>query len=189
MQAVERDNQGHEARIFLCFEMHPKKDEEKSTAEGRPVYTDMEYIKIRAPGERDVVHRPVSQSDKQRFAQAYRAWKDGTSDASVTGTPLSEWPGCTRSQVEEMAYFGIRTVEALASVTDGNVKNVGPILALRQKAKDYLEAARANAPAEQMRAELAKRDNDIDVLRRQVEELTKLLETKTKPTKKTTNPE
>lgn len=166
MQAGEGEH-----RVFICFEMHAKQNEARTVLEGRPIFDELEYVKVQTPGDKsNIIHRAVTDEDRTRWRAAYRAWKDGTNTDGLAGTPLAEWPLCKRSMVEEMAFFGIRTVEQLAAVSDGNIKNVGPIMSLRQKARDWLEQAKANAGLTQMRAELEKRDNDIETLRRITEE-------------------
>jgi hypothetical protein len=156
--------------LFVKFGLHPKKNDARSLEAGRPIFDDVEYVEIRVPGDKhNVIHRPVGDSDRRQFARAYQAWKSGAGE-QLTGTPLAEWPAVSRSQVEELAYFGVRTVEQLANLSDGNAQQVGPIQALKAKALDYVAKAKGNAPLEQMRAELATRDNELETLRRQVTE-------------------
>lgn len=167
--------QSGDEKLFVRFAMQPVQDDKKSQESGRPVFNDVEYIEIMAPGDRsNIVHRPVRDDDKQRFARQWAAWKSGAGEG-VSGTPLKEWPGVTRGQVEELAHFRVHTVEQLAGISDGNMQNVGPLMALRQRARDYLEQAKGQAPLTQMRAELAQRDNVIETLQRQVRELGELV--------------
>lgn len=170
MQAVEGED-----RVFFAFDLHPQKDEAKSESEGRPVYRDVEYIQIQVPGDKgNVVHRPVTPEDRQRFARQYEHWKTGIGEVQ-TGTPLAEWSVISRSEVLELAYFNVRTVEQLASLTDANAQNIGALRVWRDKAKSFLEAAKGNAPLVQMQAELTKRDNDNATLKHQLEEQAKEL--------------
>jgi hypothetical protein len=152
------------------FYMRPMKSEAKSIEAGRPVFEDVEFVEIFTPGDKlNVIDRPVRPVDKQNHPSLYAAFKAGNTDVDV-GTPLKEWPGITRGQAEELAFFRVRTVEQLAAVSDNNAATMGPILALRQKARDYLERAAGSAPLEKVRAELASRDNEIEVMRRQLKE-------------------
>lgn len=166
----QSSEQGKEERLYVSFGLHPQLDEDESNKNARPIYKDVEFVKIVVPGDKqNQIHRPVRPQDKQRFAKAYAAFKAGTQD-QLTGTPLSEWSGIGRSQMEELKHFGVRTVEQLAALSDSNAQNIGPIMALRQRAKDYLEQAKGHAPLAQMRAELEKRDNIIETLQRQMKE-------------------
>lgn len=160
-------------KLLVRFNMEPVYNPAKSAAAGRPIFDDVEYVEIRVPGDQtNRVHRPAREQDKTDHAGAYAAFKAGH-DAPTEGMPLREWPGCTRGEVEMLSHFRIRTVEELASIHDGNAQQVGPILALRQRARDYVEAAKRAAPVDQMRAELLARDERISALTQQVAELTK----------------
>jgi hypothetical protein len=168
-EAWQHEDAGAE-KLYVQFAMHPVKNEAKSLEEGRPIFEDQEYVKLMAPGDKsNVIHRPVRADDKHRFSKQYADWKAGAAQ-TASGTPLSEWPAVTRSQVEELAYFKVLTVEHLAEMSDGIAQNLGPIQALKQKAKAWIEAAKGNAPSEKLRAELATRDNEIETLKRQLKE-------------------
>jgi hypothetical protein len=139
--------------------------------EGRPIYEDQEYIEIVTPGDKtNVVNRPVRPADKKQYAQQYAAWKAGDEE-QLTGTPLAMWPGISRAQVEELKFFKVRTVEQLAELSDANLQNVGPLRQLRERAKDFLDAAKGHAPTESLRAQLAEEKNRREALERQVQEL------------------
>lgn len=170
-QMAQNPDAGAE-KLFVRFGLHPRRDETKSLEEGRPIFEDVEYIEIMVPGDKsNTIHRPVSAGDKQRFARQYQAWKAGADQDAVTGTPLAAWPAVTAAQVRELAHFNCRTVEQLAVMSDGNLQNVGPILALRQKARDFIEAAKGTAPLQKLRAELEKRDTELATLKAQVADL------------------
>lgn len=154
------------------IEMHDGEQLLDVPAAGRPIYEDVEYVEIMVPGDKtQTVHRPVRPTDKIEYSKQYQAWKAGHDQHAATGTLLEQWPGISRAQVEELRHFKIRTVEQLAELSDGNAARMGPILALRQRARDFLERAKGNAPLEKMRTELAARDNEIETLKRQVAEL------------------
>lgn len=156
-------------------EMHDGSKVLDVPAAGRPIYDDVEFVEIIIPGDKtQAVHRAVTDNDRREYAAQYQAWKAGQDQTAASGTMLEKWTGITKAQVEELKHFKIRTVEQLAQLSDGNASRMGPILALRQKAKDFLEQAKGNAPLEKMRNELASRDNEIETLKRQVAELAAL---------------
>lgn len=158
-------------QVFVQFSLQPTQNKTKSAEAGRPIFDELEYVQIMVPGDKqNVIHRPVSEKDRQRFKRQYEAWKE-SGQQPVSGTPLDQWPAVTRAQVAELAYFNVKTVEQLASMSDGNAMGIGPITSLRQKAKDFVAAAAGNAPLQQLRDQLAERDNEIEVLKRQVAEL------------------
>jgi hypothetical protein len=132
----------------------------KETFKGYPVFKEVPFCRVVVPGNKDeMVDGPAWIDERNPFAQNNRfphAWarfKAGETEG-VSGTPLKEWAQCTRSHVEQLAFFKIRTVEQLASTHDGNLGHLGPgYLALRQKAREHLEQANSN---ETLKSELDK---------------------------------
>jgi hypothetical protein len=153
------------------FYLKPKHNKPKSLAEGRPIFDDAEYVEIHAGGDKlSIPNKPVTEEHRRRWPRQYAAFKNGQNQDMASGTPLSEWPSMSRSQVEELAYFKIFTVEQLANASDGNLQMVGPLQSMKSKAKDFLEKAKGNAPIEQMRAELGERDNLIATMQQQLKD-------------------
>lgn len=135
-------------QLRVRFYMHPRKNEARTLAEGRPIFEDCPYVEIMQPGNKDsIIKRPATPMDKARFADRFRRFEAMQDQEAVEGTPLEQWPGITRAQCEEMKYLNIRTVEQLASVSDSNGQNILGIHALKAKATDYLETAKGEATA------------------------------------------
>jgi len=158
---------GSEARyeedgsLFVQFYTGAIQDKEASLKEGRPIFKDEEFIRIMVPGDKEnVVERVVRDNDRQRFHARYQAWKKNAEE-EFQGTPLDKWNFISHAQVEELRYFGIRTVEQLAGVSDGNAQNFVGINRLRQKAQEYLAATKDDAPIAQLQVEIEKRDSRI----------------------------
>lgn len=161
-----------EGRLAVQFRLNPVRDDVESEKQGRPIFKDVEFIKIVVPGDKDnVIDREVYPADRERFRVQYTAWKTNVKETAVDGTPLEEWTLITRSQVEELKHFNVRTVEQLASVSDGNLKNVGPYQSLKQKAKDFVDKAKGEAPVVKMRSELEAVKSENETLKRQIKEL------------------
>ena len=117
VEHFEHRNAG-DKQVYVRFYIKPVEDAAATAEQGRPIYKDREYVEIRSPGNAtNVVVRPVTDMDRQRFAGAYGLFKKGETE-QVIGTPLTETPWLTRSQVEELAYLRIRTLEQLAGVGD-----------------------------------------------------------------------
>lgn len=156
-------------RLMVQFSLEARLNQEASAAEGRNVYKDVEFVTIRVPGDKTVtVHRPVRHSDKLRFPIQYAAFRNARGE-EVVGTPLSLWPGCKPSQVSELAYFNVKTVEQLAAMADGvgGAQMMG-IQALRQAARQYVQAAKDQAPLLAVQKELKGRDDTIAALQDQI---------------------
>lgn len=154
-------------KLVIRFEDYPHLNDAKSREANRPVFEMVPYIRIMVPGDKDmVVHRPVREGDKTRFARAYLQFQAGQSQ--VQGTPLSEWPKVTRAQVEELKYFNIRTIEELANASDGNIQRFAGVSQLRTDARQHLKLLQEAEPLNRMQAELATRDEQIAAMQAQI---------------------
>jgi hypothetical protein len=176
-----RLQQNGDDALLVKFEVRPLIDQRQTEEKGRPIYTDREYISIRAPGNPDEVCRPATQRDIDRFPRHYQAFKNRVGDEEhLEGTPLIEWTGITRSQAEELAFLGIKTVEHLSTMSDANGQGLMGFNGLKRKATEWLEIANAPLKTKELTEQLEKRDEQIAKLAAQVEALTK----KPKPRKK-----
>lgn len=157
-------------------------DPVKTAAEGRPMYKAVEMISIIIPGDRDnIVDREVMPVDRERFAESYARYK-ARQEQKQEGTPLELWPGIEKVQVEELKYFKVNTVEQLAELADNVAQKIGPINALKQKARAFLAAAKDNSilskldhERAELKNEIQARDEMINKLSAKLEELEKRL--------------
>jgi len=134
----------------------------------------VEYIDIKIPGNRNSgVCRPAKPRDIQRFPRHYQAFKnrvEGEED-KIEGTLLAEWPVVTRSMVEELAFYNVKTVEQLANMSDSNSQQFMGMTSLKIKAQQWLDAAKEQKAATELQSELDKRDEQIAAMQAQIEEL------------------
>jgi hypothetical protein len=139
------ENKGDET-LAVMFSKEPVQNKEKSLAENRPIFEEKLFIKIDVPGDvSQSIHRRAKEQDKHRFPIHWQRFNERTGDQDLaSGMPLSEWAQISRSQVEELTFYKIRTVEQLAAVADGNLQNMMGAVVLKQKAKDYLERSTSN---------------------------------------------
>lgn len=157
--------------LLVRFYMRPKQNEAKSTEAGRPIFEETEYINILTPGNKDnIIDRPVSDIERRRFARAYAAFK-AEAEQQPEGTPLASWPGITRSDVEELKYINIVTVEQLAELADVHATNFMGIQQLKTRAKLFIESAQSNAINEGTAAALEEKDAQIAALQQQVNDM------------------
>jgi len=139
--------------VYVKFYVRPVLDQEASDKEGRPIYVDKEYVEIRTPGNQtNIIQRPVTDMDRKRFAPAYREFRSGEVE-QIIGTPLAEAPWITRSQVEELSYLRIKTLEQLSAVGDDVCTRIPGLFKLKQRAQNMVEKAEKDAPFIQMQAE------------------------------------
>lgn len=171
-------------RLFVKFNAQAVENEKKSLEEGRPIYDQVDYIKIAQPGDQtSITHTPVTNCGARqqcrnaptnrchvhRFPRAYAAYKGGLDQETASGTPLSMWPILNVAQVEELKHFRVCTVEQLADLADSAIQGIGPIQNLKQQAKLFVEAARGNAPLLKMAAELRERDDRLAAMQNAIE--------------------
>lgn len=178
--AFEGNSNRHngDENLLVKFYTSAKLNKAKSKEEGRPIFEDRAYIQIMQPGNKEsIVARPATDMDKHRFAEHYRKFLAREDQEAIEGTPLVEWPGITRSAAEELKFYNVLSVEQLATMSDTNAQGFRGMNALRQTARDYLEAASdlagAQALAEQkaINADLLERLNALEAAVPEEEEL------------------
>jgi hypothetical protein len=171
---AEQGQDPADARLWVKFTLRPKEEPAATAEQGRPIFTEVEWITIMIPGERDTVERPMEAQDYKRFAKQYAHWKQTGMEAAV-GTPLAMWPLVTPGQIEELKHFRVRTVEDLANLADGVTQRFMGIQALKQKAKAFLEAASANGGAK-MQAAIEAKEAQIATLEQMVRDQSEKIE-------------
>lgn len=136
---VFEDRLSDDAKTYVRFYINSVADQVLTEAQGRPIFRDMEYVEIRTPGNQtNIVNRPVSMMDKQRFPRHYAMFKQGLQDV-IVGQPLSEVAWILRSQVDELKFLKVLTVEQLASVNDDLCSRVPGMLNLKNRAQRHLD--------------------------------------------------
>lgn len=160
-------------KLVAFFHTEAVQSEFKSVLEGRPIFEDVVFVTIITPGSRDTSVFKADDTYKRRF---YKQWEQFQlkQDVEVTGTPLSAIPWLTRSQVSEFAALHVKTVEQLVDLPDSLAQKFMGIQQIKSRAKTFLAAAAGEAVADNLKAELAKRDDEIDELKKQVAELVAL---------------
>lgn len=155
-------------RFFMLSVYQPA----ESARQGRPIYKDKEAISHLLPGDRhSVATNFVTDEHRQRFPEAYRAFKAGE-DMVINGTALAGWPQITNAQVAELAAFNVHTVEALADLSDTQAQALGMSgETLRTRAKAYIDAAKGGAMAAQMAKERDEFKAQVELQNRQMAEM------------------
>lgn len=151
----------------------------RSAQEGRPCFDDKEMVRLIIPGDRN--NQPVCPVNDEliaRYPKEYAAFKEGREDP-LEGTPLTEWPPINKSQVQEFAYFNIKTVEQLAGVHD-NMLQALPMGSreLRAQAIAYVDIAeKGTGPIGKMVAENLQLRDEVTLLKSQIAAATTEIET------------
>lgn len=125
---------------------------------GEPTYVPMDFITITIPGDRDnSVHTPVTDYYQWRFPKEYAAFKQGK-DGVINGTSLTDWSEITPSQVKELSFHGITTVEQIANLSDSVSGALRAFHKMKAKAKVFLEHRNKIAATTEVQTLLADRD-------------------------------
>ena len=163
--ALESDVQGADGRLAIKFYKHLQEDVVQTLAEGRPMFKEIDYIKIVVPGDSlSEIDRPVDDNDKNRFPIQWAKYLNRINEEGhYEGTPIAEWNLVSRSQAEQLRALKFHTVESIAQAGDNHIQNIGMIAgmspyAFRDKAKLFLESAKTAA-------DFGKREEEIDQLR------------------------
>src|SRR5579871_4014755 len=169
-----RDPSGPRAPAIPRFKTEAVHLPFKSKAAGRPIYEDREFVEILIPGDRrSMAVEPVTDEHKARWPDAYAAFRAGR-EAPLEGTPLADWPNSalTRSRVEELAYFNIRTVEHLAALNDAQLQALGMgARELREAARAFLEvASKGTGPLERLVVQNLSLQDEVERLERALAE-------------------
>jgi hypothetical protein len=154
---------------------------------GRPIFDQILFVEVITPGSRESapvficertyaaevgIEEPQRTDYYERYRRQIEAYRSGTQNIDVSGTPLASWPRMTVALVATAAAAGIFTVEGLAELPDANLHKFGPgARGLRDQAKAFVDAAAGNAPLEALAAENSQLRDEIEQLRAAVEAL------------------
>lgn len=141
-----------DSRLFVQFYRKPVPNEYQSEVQQRPVFTEMDFVKIMVPGDKlSVIDTFVRDEHKKRFPLHWAEYQNRTgSQEKLTGTPITEWPRISASQAEELKALKFYTVESIASASDAQLQHIGMIagqsaFTFRDDAKRFLMIASAAA--------------------------------------------
>lgn len=155
---------GDDSGLFVRFYSDAILNQQKSDAEGRPMYDQVEMCEVHFPADNTKV-RIARATDGNppyylRFPAQYAAFKK-QEEVVQDGTPIEHWPPITKAQALELKAMNIHTVEMLAATADVNLKWMGA-RQLRENAKVWL--SEADAGKESIRL-----NNEIEALKMQIE--------------------
>lgn len=157
--------------ITPYFFLEPIKNPKRTAEEGRPIFEDQERVRIFVAGDlgTQVVH-PVDTGIRERFPEAYRAFKEKR-EMHIEGTPIRQWALLTPANIAEFEAIKIFSVEALAQVADSSLQRVMGLREWREKAKTWLAVNKDSAAAVKYAEENVRLNDEIGELKRQMAEL------------------
>lgn len=184
METLDHDYTMHSRKyagdenLLVKFEHDKEKDEAASLAEGRPIFKDIITIDIRIPGDRDVTHRKMRQTDIERFPRHWAAFQARVGNhETVIGTPLDMWyhPQMSKARVAELVHMNIHTVEQLVGAPDSQTARIMGFQTLKTAAKSWLEATKSAAPVLELTEKLNAMNLKFEEQSKEIARLTKLL--------------
>lgn len=137
-----------DSRLAVQFYSRPVQNNFQSNAQGRPIFDDVDFVKIFVPGDNTLtIDTAVHDAHKKRFPIQWAHYKNtkGSGD-SIHGTAISAWSLLTGGQVEQLKALKFYTVESIASASDSQISNVGMVAgmqphAFRDRARLFLKVA------------------------------------------------
>lgn len=131
-------------------------------------YHEVEYLELLIPG--DNKSAPIHLVDdrlREMYKRNYQAFKEGR-EMPTDGTAVENWLGADHSYTLLLKSMHLRTVEAVAEMSDAAVKELGlGGSELRRKAQVFLEVQRDGVKADV----LAAKDETIADLQRRLKAL------------------
>jgi len=170
-------------KLFVQFYKRAVINNFRTSQEGRPIFDELDYVRIIVPGSKDILDVEAETSYQRRFPKQWERYAANQAQ-TLSGTPLEVWPQMTVGIVAELKAMNIHTVEQLATIPDVVAGKFQGGQTFKQRAQAFLDAAAGDAQNSKMASELARRDEEIDLLKKQMQDLMASLSEKTKPIEK-----
>lgn len=140
--------------LSVEFYVEAVEDPRATAEQGRPIFKDEEFVRIRAAGSRDVFVAPAHDQSSKRdpnngrrltYAQLhfgpYEAFKRGI-EFRESGTPLSELTTISAAKRKELNAVNVYTVEQLAALDGTGLAKLGMGgRGLKSLAEEYIKKA------------------------------------------------
>lgn len=153
--------------VIATFSVEPKLNQYIFETTGVREFTNQEMVRIRIPGDKMMeVVEEVRPDHKHRFKNTYKAFVEGTNPDN--GTPLANFGDIDPATVEKLKYLGIGSIEALASVSDSSLSQIGARgRELRDRAARYLDTN----SSDKVSHKIQEQNEQIQAMQAQIEKL------------------
>ena len=143
------------SHLHIEFFASSRQNKRKSEEEGRPIFDDIEMVKIRLVGDTSSVHvAPANDQSSaydpetghrltyaELYPRHYEAFKQGQ-ELIGSGTPLTQVTFLSAAKADELKALNVVTVEQLAELDGANLQRLGMgARALKDQATAYLQRA------------------------------------------------
>src|SRR5690606_9526446 len=132
--------------LVVFFYKKPVKNNKKSLEAGRPIFEDVDYIKMHPPGERlNIIDRPATSEDIHKYPEQWHRYLHNQTQIPE-GTPVDLLFPNHPSVAESLKSLGVFTVEQLANLSAHAMDTIGMgAQGYVDKAKKYLSNAEKGA--------------------------------------------
>lgn len=183
------------SRVVASFENFPVVNPSRSKDEGRPVFDDMEVVRIHMSGDR--LNAPVFPADAEvpggiedeetgltrpgtyaeKYAKQYEQFKKGERQTK-SGTPIEALPFLTPAKMKELKGLNIYTAEALADLDGQPLKTLGQGgREWKNQAQAYLDNAAGSANVTKLASENEWLKQEIERLRAEKTQFQQVIDT------------
>lgn len=177
--ALDSDIMNPDSHLAVRFYQREVDNAFQTALQGRPIKKMADFIRIEIPGDRNtIIDTFVNESHKKRFPMQWAQYQNEKADGGndVQGTLLRDWPLLSAAIAAELKHFNFYTVEQIANASDMQLNNLGMAAgmspsSLKEKAKAFLANAKDSALVQQQADELRKRDQEIEAMKQQMQEL------------------
>lgn len=162
-----------DAGLHVSFDTEAVLDKGATFDQGTPIYRDVEFITIIPPGKigKDLkVRSPVTEYYKWRFPIDYKRWKEGR-EQHISGTRLALLEDMSQARIKELEALNVFTLEQLVELSSSQGSVIRGLSSLQSKAKAYLANAKERGQEAALQAALAARDEEVDLLKNQLQSL------------------
>lgn len=162
---------GDDTKVIARFYAKAIPNAWRSQQEGMPVYDTVEMVSIKHPGERDDLHRQVTDDIISRFPNQWAAYQENR-DQTAIGMPLGVLFDAHPEVIEILRGIRISTIEQLASASEEAIRRMG--MGGRgyvEKAQTALRQMTDAAPLQKAEAEVARLKDEMAAMREQINDL------------------
>ena len=160
------DNKPH---VHVEFYTSTKENKTKTAEAGRPIFDDIENVRIKFPADKhSVLVAPANSTGQmrdantnerltyaQQYPEHYKAFKEGQ-EYIGSGTPLKELVFLTESKRQELRALNIHTAEAIAALDGQALGRLGMnARELKTQAEEYIKKADGSADITRLAGENA----------------------------------
>ena len=176
--------------LIITFYVKSVQDIQQSERQGVPIYRDAQFVKIFRAGEMmNVIDRPVQEYDKIRFRHQWEQFQLNKTQLPE-GTPIELLFPNHPSISDTLKSYGVYTIQQCAGLTAHAIDRLGMGgQEYVNRAQAYIDAAKDGKNVIAMQEDLKKKDAQIRLQQKQIDELIQQVRTlMTKSNVTTTNP-